>query len=121
MERIIQEEKWIIETLEVSEEDILFIDETLQEAKEVKKSLSTEKEVVYFSNSIIILEFIYKDNILQENGSKIEGDEYTILQVYDRDLQKSSFHFCKDERLRKSVLLNLINKGESYGNKKTYL
>ncbi len=84
MERITEEEKELIETLEVLEEDILFIEDVLEEAKELKKSLIIEKELVYFSGGIIILKFIYKENSIDDLGNKIEGEEYTIFQLCDR-------------------------------------
>lgn len=121
MERITEEEKILVETLEVFEEDFLFIEETLVEVDKVKKSLSTQKELLYFSGNIIIFKFIYKDNIIQDNGVKIEGDEYTIFQVYDRETEKSSYHYINDVKIEKSLLLNLINKGDSVGVKKGYI
>lgn len=121
MERMIEEEKRIMETLEVFEEDFLFIEETLEEIEEVKKSLSTEKQLLYFSGNIIILKFIYKDNIIQDNGVKIEGNKYTIFQVYDRETKKSSYHYIQDSKMEKTLLLNLLNRGETHGVKKDYL
>lgn len=121
MERITEEEKILIETLEVLQEDFLFIEETLEEVDKVKKSLSTQKELLYFSGNIIIFKFIYKDSIIQDNGVKIEGKEYTIFQVYDRDTEKSSYHHINNAKMENSLLLNLINKGETHGIKKGYI
>ncbi len=104
-------------------EDIISIDKTFEEIKEVEKSTNAEKELLYFSDSILIFKFVYRgEDELNDDGSvSIRGNEYSILQVYSRTGKNSSYHYCKEEKLLNSLLLNLINRGDAVGNKKGYL
>jgi len=121
MQGLTEEEKEFMLYLEVLEEDAIFIEGTLREVEEIKKSVKTEKELLYFSDKTIILQFIYKESIVQDNGTVLNGDEYPIFQVYDRDTKKNSYHYVADPKLERTLLLNLINRGDSVGVKKSDL
>lgn len=122
MERITTEEELeIANYLEVLDEDILNVEKSIEESDKVKQSLKFVKELEYFSDSIIIVRFVYKEDSIKDGNKEVEGDEYTIYQVYNRDVKKSSYHYIADEKLEKSLLLNLINKGDILGNKSKYL
>lgn len=119
--QITEEEKEVMLYLEVLEEDAIFIKETLGEVEEIKKSVKIEKDLLYFSDKIIVLKFIYKESIVQDNGTVLDGDEYPIFQVYDRDTKKNSYHYVADPKLDRTLLLNLINRGDSAGLRKSNL
>jgi len=114
-EPLSEEDKRMLDKLEFLDEELEYLYDTLTEIEEKKKKpdvvKKVSKELSYFSNSIFIFEFIYTD----------ERGDFKIFQVYNRGEEKSTYHFVADEKMEKSLLLNLINKGESYGNKKGYI
>ena len=118
---IIPEENIIIDTVDGLDEDIVIIDEILNEIIDVSKSVKLKKTLSYFSSTIIILSFVHDDYDVDKLGNKVLVNKYNILQVYDRDSKESSYHHVNDVKMEKSLLLNLINKGEANGNKKKYL
>lgn len=121
MQGLTEEEKEVMMYLDDLEEDAIFIEETLGEVEEIKKSLKIEKNLVYFSDKTIILKFVYKEGIVQNNGIILDGDEYPIFQVHDRDTKKNSYHYVADAKLERTLLLNLINRGDSTGVRKSNL
>ena len=114
-EPLTEEEEMMVKELEFLDDELEYLNDTLTEIEEIKKKpeiiKKVNKELSYFSNSIFIFTFLY----IEERG------EFKIFQVYDRNKEKSTYHFIADPRMEKSLLLNLINKGESYGNKRGYI
>lgn len=98
-------------TIEVLDEDLLCLEDTFEQIeKEIRDKtelIGIEKKLEYFSNTLIIYTFIYKERI--------------IFETFDRSEEKSDYTYLADQRMHKSHLLNLINRGESIGIKKKYL
>lgn len=98
-------------TIEVLDEDLLSLEDTFEQIeKEIRDKaelIGINKKLEYFSSALIIYTFIYREHI--------------IFETFNRSEEKSDYTYLEDQRMHKSHLLNLINRGESLGYKKTYL
>ena len=104
-------ESELVLTVDVSDEDLLSLEDTFEqienEVKDKAELIGIDKKLEYFSNSLIIYSFVYREHI--------------IFETFDRSEEKSEYTYLADQRMHKSHLLNLINRGESRGIKKKYL
>jgi len=125
LEEFSEEDKEMLQKLEILDKEWLYIEDTLEEIEKSKEKpemvKKLPKELIYFSNSIFIFRFVYRQNPDVKSGYDLEPIEYPIYQVYDRDTRESTYHYINDERMEKSLLLNLINRGEGFANKKKYI
>lgn len=104
-------EEMLMMQIEVLDEDLLLLEDTFEqienEIRDKAELHKIEKKLEYFSNKLIVYSFVYREHI--------------IFQTFDRSEELSEFSYLADVKMHKSHLLNLINRGESFGNRKNYI